>query len=196
VLHNEDGAIYCSPGTSGPEEPQTASLAQVTSPLPNFTPYAALGQRFLVTGVVKLTGRAVPYLQFSRVSRPAGLPGLSCRLVVDKLQHRPGDLVTWRLQLANPHATRVSLEGADELLVSIADPGGNISVVKQSLSQQTHETGALAPAEELVLKGALKLSDAAIPGIYVIVGRISDELGTYRREFEVQPQEPVGVSRR
>jgi hypothetical protein len=195
VLHNEDGAIYCSPGSPAPTRPQTASLAQVTSPLPAFTPYAALGQRLSVTGVIKLTRQAVPYLQFSQISRPAGVSGLTCRLVLDKLQHRPGDLVTWRLQLVNPHATRVSLEGFDEFIVSVADPSGNISVLTQSLGSLTRESGALAPSEELVLEGAMRLPEAACPGLYVIVGRISDQLGTYRREFEVQPPEPGILSK-
>ncbi|MHB8996512.1 MAG: copper amine oxidase N-terminal domain-containing protein [Armatimonadota bacterium] len=189
VLHNEDGAIYCRPGSPTPPRPHTASLAQVTSPLPAFTPYAALGQRLSVTGVIKLTRQAVPYLQFSQVGRPPGIPGLTCRLVLDRLQHRPGDLVTWRLQLVNPHATRVSLEGVENLLVSVADPTGNISILKQSFGFQTRESGALAPGEEIVLEGAVQLPEAACPGIYIIVGRISDQLGTYRREFEVQAQE-------
>ena len=195
VLHNEDGAIYCSPGSPTPTAPRTASLARVASPLPAFTPYAALGQRLSVTGVIKLTRQAVPYLLFSRVARPLGIAGITCRLVLDKLQHRPGEVVKWRLQLVNPHATRVSLEGVEDLLVSVADPTGNISVLKRSLWSQTRESGALGPSEEIVLEGALQIPEAACPGIYIVVGRISDQLGTYRREFQVQPAEPDILSK-
>ena len=101
----------------------------------------------------------------------------------------------WRLQLVNPHATRVSLEGVEDLLVSVADPTGNISVLKRSLWSQTRESGALGPSEEIVLEGALQIPEAACPGIYIVVGRISDQLGAYRREFQVQPAEPDILSK-
>ena len=190
ILHNEDGALYCSPGPVTPDKPTTASLSQITSPLPAFTPYAALGQRLSVTGTIKLTRQAVPYLEFARVSRPTGLAGVTCRLVLDRLQYRPGETVTWRVQIANPQATRVSLEGAAELLVSVADPEGSIFVVKRSLSAKTKEGNCLAPSEEIALEGSWELPATAAGGTYMILGRLSDQLGTYRRHFDVQPAEP------
>lgn len=190
VLHNADGSLYCSPAhaAAAAAVPAAPSLARLTPTLPPLTPYAALGQRFAVTGTVKLTDKSVPYLLFSHLARPEGLAGVTCRLTLQKQQYRPCEAVRYDLLLANPQATRVVLGEQSEWLVSIAAPGGNIYVIKQSFPWQTKERGALAAGEQMTLQGVWRVPADAEAGTHALTARLSDDIGTYRGCFTVQPQ--------
>jgi len=195
VLHNEDGSIYCSPGAAKAAPVAAASLSPVTSPLPALTPYAALGQRFAVTGTVRLTHQAIPYLEFTRLSRPVGLAGLTCRLVLSRQQYEPGQTLSYSLLIANPHPIRVALGGPWEALVSIVAPEGNMFVFKQSLPVKTNESAGLLAGEEISVPGTWVLPPEAASGDYWIVARLSDDVGTYRQCFTVQTQDAEGLRR-
>lgn len=185
VLHNEDGSIYCSPDL-GAVTPAAPSLTHVTSALPPLTPYTALGQRFAVTGTIKFTSKAIPYLLFSTVRRPVGVAGVTRRLVLDRQEYEPGEKVAYTILLANPQPTRVVVGEQREWLVSISGPDGQMFVSKESFSGQAIPAGALAAGEQIVLRGAWTPLEDAAPGIYVIAARLNDEFGTYRRCFTVQ----------
>lgn len=186
VLHNADGSLYCSPAPPASANPAPPSLSRLTSALPPLTPYTALGQRFAVTGVVKLTPKAIPYLQFTRVSRPDGLAGVTCRLTLNRQQCDLGESVGYTIVLANPQPTRVVLGEQSEWLISVAAPQGNMFVAKESFAPQTREPGALAAGEDVTLRGTWRLPADAQEGVYSITARLSDDVGTYRRCFAVQ----------
>lgn len=186
VLHNEDGSIYCSPGPVPAAPLASASLTPVTSPLPALTPYAALGQRFAVTGTVKLTRQAIPYLQFTRLGRPTGAAGLTCRLILSRQQYEPGQTLAYSLQVANPHPTRVPVAGAWEALISIVAPGGDMSVFKQSFPRKTTDASELAAGQELTVPGTWVLPTDAASGDYWVAARLNDDVGTYRQCFTVR----------
>jgi hypothetical protein len=194
VLHNEDGSLYCSPGPRDAAAPVSASLTPVTSPLPALTPYAALGQRFSVTGLIRLSDQAVPYLLFTRLTRPEGAAGLTCRLVLDSLECHPGQRLDYTLLLANPHPTRVALGPPGEWLVTIAAPDGNMFMEKHSFPMQTLSSQGLDGGKEVAIAGAWQVPQGAAAGEYWIVARLSDQLGTYRQCFTVQAPEPGALN--
>lgn len=187
VLHNEDGAIYCSPAPDAGGAAAAASLARLTSPLPAFTPYAALGQRLAVSGLVRLTRQARPYLSFSSVTRPEGLEGLTCRLILGREAYAPGARVSWTLQLANPQATRVAVGAISVVDVTLAGPEGVAYITKQSFPPKTKGSMGLAAGEELVIAASWVLPAEAPVGRWAIAARLSEQVGTYRRYFSVQP---------
>lgn len=189
VLHNEDGSLYCSPGPAATPITATASLSPVTSPLPDLTPYAALGQRLAVSGTIKLSSQAVPYLQFTHLARPEGAAGLTCRLVLDRQAYYPGQRVTFTLIVANPHPMRVALGPLTDWSLTVSAPDGNMYSWKESFDNSTLAAHGLEGGKQATTVGEWLLPAEVPTGEYWIVAQLSADLGTYRQCFTVQPLE-------
>lgn len=183
VLADGEGAIYCTP------EPTTQhatgpGLTPARLPSPLLTPYAALGHRLTVTGRVALSPAGVPYLRVEQVAPLTGAEGVSCRLVLDQRQSVPGDTVSWEVVIYNPGPASLTLPADEEMLVSVAGPGGMMHVSKQSYNRLTYGAD-LAADDEIALPGRWTIPSEAPPGTYSIVIRLDDSLRTPVRRFQV-----------
>jgi hypothetical protein len=185
VLRSEGGAIYCTPDLEAPAPtPVPTGLASRRPTALLLTPYAALGQRVRVTGTVALAPSGVPFLRHGTVEPVAGREGASCVLVLNAVTRRPGDKLSWEVVIRNPGPGNLPLSGDASVAVSIATPGGQILMIKQSSVMKTLPQ-ALAADAELRLPGAWNVPTDAPAGTYSLTASVAAGLQTYAEHFLV-----------
>lgn len=185
VLHNDDGAIYCSPAPT-PPGPAVASLATLGGGSQRFTPYGRVGRRVVVQGVVRLAPSALPYLAYTSASLPEGAAAIACRIVPDKHRYRVGERVSWTISLGNPRPGRWSLKSS-EALIALRGPQGDVSMIQHSLPDLSRGSQiALAPGSETVTEGLFSSGQVVLPGRYSLTVRIDDEVSSYPAYFEME----------
>lgn len=185
VLHNDDGAIYCSPAPA-PTAPASASLSPLGAGSQRFTPYARLGRRVVVQATVRLAANALPYLAYVSTSQPEGAAGIACRIVPDRQRYGQGETVSWTISLWNPGPGRWSLKGT-EAVIALRGPQGDVSMLKHSLANlSTDGIVALAPGLEVTSEGVFAPSQVALPGRYSLTVRVDDEVTSYPAYLEME----------
>jgi len=183
VLGDEDGAIYCTPDPV-PPAPAQPGLAPALPAGPVLTPYGALGRRLTVTGRVQLAPSGVPYLRHGVVSFVTGRQGVSCLLVLQQHTCNAGRPLPWELVIYNPGPTALALPRVENLLVSVASPGGSMYLTQQSLHSRTCPDSVPAQ-DEWRVAGEWRVPEDAPPGTYAMTVALDGDLRSYRRHFEV-----------
>ena len=183
VLSTDDRAIYCTPQPA-PAQTARTGLTAAQSSAPVLTPYDALGRRVTVTGRVALAPSGVPYLRHESVALVTGAAGVSCELVLNQQACAPGDQLGWELVIHNPGPGSLSLRLPEQMLLSVAAPGGQLYVSKQSVLLKT-----LAPPvpaqDERRLYGEWRVPADAPMGTYSIIVSLDEGLRSTVRHFEV-----------
>ena len=184
VLANADGAIYCTPGPTAARPAVTGLASAARSPLPQLTPYQALGRRLTVGGRVMLATSGVPYLQFDQVTAPVGAAGVTCRLVLDRQECLAGQALGFTFVIYNPGPTELTLPRPDTLSISVAAPGAILHMQEQSLVGLTI-TDVVPAGGEQEISGRWQIPPDAPAGTYAIIARLTDTLSTHAAHFSV-----------
>lgn len=186
VLRNESGALYCH--MVPPPQPGPATLGLAEGARPPLTPYESLGRRLAVEGVVELARDGRPRLACWRVTSLTGLAGLTCLLRLDRPTYYPGQEALGQVVVANPFKEALAVPAEPRgYALTIADPGGGMTLAKLSLAQLTYAGGKLIipPGQRLTLPVAWPVPDRASLGAHQIVVHLGEGLDSYPVTFHV-----------